>query len=81
MTRILAGFLLLVALGLAQKPPAFDVASVKPDRSGGGNFSMGTSHGRLTATNVQARELILKAFHVKDFQVSGGPGWLSTERV
>lgn len=41
---------------------------------------MGTSHGRLTATNVSVRTLILKAFHAKDFQVSGGPGWLATER-
>jgi len=41
---------------------------------------MGTSHGRLTATNVPVRMLILKAFHVKDFQVTGGPWWLGTER-
>lgn len=60
--------------------PAFDVASVKPNLSGTGGFSMGTSHGRLTATNVPVRMLILKGFHAKEFQVSGGPGWLGTER-
>lgn len=72
--------------GLAQtraatdKSRAFDVASIKPDLSGGGGFGMGTSHGRLTATNVSVRELILKGFHLKEFQVSGGPAWLGTER-
>jgi uncharacterized protein (TIGR03435 family) len=44
---------------------AFDVVSVKPNLSGGGGFSMGTSHGRLTATNVPVRMLVLKAFHAK----------------
>ncbi len=41
---------------------------------------MSTDRGRLTATNVPVRTLILKGFRVKDFQVSGGPGWLVTER-
>ena len=41
---------------------------------------MGASHGRLTATNVPVRMLVLKAFHAKEFQVSGEPGWFGTER-
>ncbi len=41
---------------------------------------MGTSHGRLTATNVSVRALILQAFHIKDFQLTGGPAWLADER-
>src|SRR5579863_7711314 len=75
MIRQMAGVSLAVVMAFAQKPPAFDVASVKPNTSGTGNFSMGTSHGRLTATNVSVRTLILKGF-----QVTGGPGWLGTER-
>jgi uncharacterized protein (TIGR03435 family) len=74
------GISLAVAMAFAQKPPAFDAASVKPNTSGTGGFSMGTSHGRLTATNVPVRTLILKGFHSKDSQVTGGPGWLETER-
>jgi len=67
----------------AQSPPkspsprAFDSASIKPNTSGSGGFSMGTSHGRLTATNVPVQTLIEKAFLLKEFQVSGGPGWLA----
>jgi len=70
----------------AQSPPkspsprAFDSASIKPNTSGSGGFSMGTSHGRLTATNVSVQTLVEKAFLLKEFQVSGGPGWLATER-
>jgi uncharacterized protein (TIGR03435 family) len=80
MIKRMIGVALAVAMAFAQKPPAFDAASVKPNLGGTGGFSMGTSHGRLTATNVTVRTLILKGFHAKDFQVAGGPGWLETER-
>ena len=80
MTKRLLGISLTLVMAFAQKPPSFDVASVKPNTSGTGSFSMGTSHGRLTATNVPVRTLILKGFHAKEFQVTGGPGWLETER-
>ena len=85
--RGLTLFLLLTSVaGFAQSPvktvppQMFDVASVKPNLSGSGSVSAGTSRGRLTATNISVRTLILKAFHVQDFQVSGGPGWLGSER-
>src|SRR5580698_4774058 len=87
--RLIPGALALVPLALAAwqgqnkttPPRAFDVASVKSNLSGNGNFSMGTSHGRLTATNVPVRMLVLKAFHAKEFQISGEPGWFGTERL
>ena len=80
MNRRMAGVLIAAVAAFAQKPPAFDVASVKLNTSGTGSFGMGTSHGRLTATNVPVRMLILKGFHAKEFQLTGGPGWLDTER-
>lgn len=64
---------------LAQTTP-FDVASIKPNRSGSGSTTMRTSHGQLTASNVTVRMLIQKGFHLKQFQISGGPEWLDTER-
>jgi len=63
-----------------QGPKPFDVAAIKPNKTGSNGISMGTSHGRLTASNVTARTLILKAFQLRDIQLSGGPGWISTER-
>ena len=61
-------------------PRPFDVAAIKPDKTGSNSASMSTSHGRLTATNVTARTLILRAFQLKDIQISGGPGWIDTDR-
>jgi uncharacterized protein (TIGR03435 family) len=61
-------------------PKPFDVAAIKPNKSGSNTTSMGTSHGRLTASNVTARTLILKAFQLREVQLSGGPGWINTER-
>jgi uncharacterized protein (TIGR03435 family) len=79
----LASLLLRPTPGLAQPPPKvppFDVESIKPNHSGSGSTKMRTSHGRLTASNVTVRMLIRSAFHLKDVQISGGPGWLDTER-
>jgi uncharacterized protein DUF3738 len=70
----------------AQTPPpgiktqAFEVASIKPNRSGSGSSIENTDHGRLVVTNDTVKKLIQLAFGVKDFQIEGGPGWIATER-
>src|SRR5579872_3311036 len=60
--------------------PVFEVASVRPhDRnvtSGGFAFQ----HGRLTISNAPLRNLIRNAYKVHDFQISGGPSWMDSER-
>jgi uncharacterized protein (TIGR03435 family) len=70
----------------AQSPAAprlaFEAASIKP--SGPlpreGNFgSRFLSGGKFAATNVPLKALIMVAFHLQDFQVSGGPKWLDTD--
>jgi uncharacterized protein (TIGR03435 family) len=79
--KMTAFFLLITgAACFAQAPRPFDVASVKLNNSGGGGVSMRTKNGLLTATNAPVLMLVQQAFQVKDFQVSGGPGWLATER-
>jgi uncharacterized protein (TIGR03435 family) len=63
--------------GVAQ----FEVASIKPNRSGGGQVSIGLQPGgRLTATNVTVRELIRIAYQVQPFQIVDGPSWLNSDR-
>jgi uncharacterized protein (TIGR03435 family) len=60
---------------------AFEVASVKPNRSGEGNVMLGMQPGgRLTATNVPLRMLIRQAYDIQDFQGVGGPDWLGSDR-
>jgi uncharacterized protein (TIGR03435 family) len=59
---------------------AFEVASVKPNKSGDGPVQIGMQLTRFTAVNVPLRQLIVFAYGVQPYQVDGGPGWLTTER-
>jgi uncharacterized protein (TIGR03435 family) len=61
--------------------PQFDVASIKPHRSGTISFSMRpTPGGGLVYTNVTLRDCIQAAYGVRDDQISGGPGWICSDR-
>ena len=69
------------------KPPAaggpteFEVASIKPgDPAARGMRVRIAPGGRYTAENVTAKLLIQQAFNIKEFQISGGPGWIDSER-
>ena len=65
----------------AQTRAEFEVASVKSSGSGTGGFSITTQPGgRFTATNVTARALIQTAYGLQPVQITGGPGWLNTDR-
>jgi uncharacterized protein (TIGR03435 family) len=71
-----------VAGVLAQTPasPVFEVASVKPNRSGDGRTMMQVQPGgRYVATNITVRLLIRNAYQLQDFQISGGPSWLGSD--
>jgi bla regulator protein blaR1 len=78
----LIGATIVPRLG-AQAPagsPTFEVASVKPNKSGDGRVMLGLQPGgRFTATNVTLRLLIRNAYRVQDFQIVGGPGWISSD--
>jgi len=71
---------------IAQAPapasnPTFEVASVKPNKGGDQRVMLGLQPGgRFTATNVPLRLLIRNAYRLQDFQVIGGPSWLSSDR-
>jgi uncharacterized protein (TIGR03435 family) len=60
--------------------PAFDVASVKPNRSGYNGWRLESQPGRLVGTNATAAALIRFAYELPDFQMSGGPAWLGSDR-
>jgi bla regulator protein blaR1 len=60
--------------------PSFEVASIKPNHTGGrGRFFSTPDPGRLTATNVTTKMVIEFAYNVKDFQLAGGPEWINSE--
>jgi uncharacterized protein (TIGR03435 family) len=84
---LLAGMLVAPVVS-AQAPtsgdghgPAFEVASVKPNKSGDVQALMFPQPGgRFTATNVTLRSLIIGAYQLQDSQLSGGPDWLDRDR-
>jgi uncharacterized protein (TIGR03435 family) len=66
-------------------PPAFEVASVKPNKSGDWRKGMGPAPGgRFTATNVTFRDLVPFAYGLSqataNIRVIGGPEWIDTDR-
>ena len=83
--------LLLVAIGLvvlfgaarAQRP-MFEVATIKQNKEGGPFRIFFQPGGRFVATNVTLRALIGAAYGtpqpLPDFQMTGGPKWLDTDR-
>jgi uncharacterized protein (TIGR03435 family) len=66
----------------AQAPAnAFEVTSVRPNKTGDGRVMVGMQPGgRFTATNVALRLLLRQAFNVQDFQIVGGPDWIVSDR-
>ena len=72
---------LAIASASAQDKPSFEVASVKPNKSGDNRIMLGIQPGgHFTASNVTLRMLIRQAWRIQDFQIVGGPGWLGSDR-
>jgi uncharacterized protein (TIGR03435 family) len=79
-----AAVLLFAGLAKAQSPPShpqFEVASIKPNSSGDERAMLKPFlGGRLTLENFSLRMLLGFAYQVMDFQISGGPGWMDSDR-
>lgn len=62
-------------------PTKFDVATIKPNATNDDRFALrGLPGGGLSATGVTLKMLIMDAYNVKAFQVSGEPAWVDTAR-
>ena len=68
-----------VLLGQEVTPLAFDVASVKPNRTLSRHTDVDQDGGLLRMMNVTLKSCIRLAYSVADGQING-PGWLDTER-
>lgn len=87
MTRTSVGACLavLTAVGLCgqsgTKPLTFEVASIKPS---GADFHRVMIQiqpgGGLRTSGTTLKMLLSQAYDVREFQISGGPGWINTER-
>lgn len=66
---------------IANSGLAFDVASVKPANPESRGVSIQiTPGGGLNISNAPLREIIALAYDVRNFQISGGPSWIGSER-
>ncbi len=57
----------------------FEAVSIKPNKSGDYSSHTNSNQGRLTATNVTLRSLIVMAYDIKDYQLEG-PDFIRDER-
>jgi uncharacterized protein (TIGR03435 family) len=78
-----AGFVVLaVSVAFAQPgaPPKFDVVSIKPAAGDPCMCIHTTPGGRVHATSMTLKFFVEMIYHVQDFQVSGGPPWMTSLR-
>jgi uncharacterized protein (TIGR03435 family) len=80
--------LILIALTAAVaavdgQAPSFDVASVKVNTSGEpvARITAPAGTGRFDAINAPLRLLILNAYRIAEFQLTGGPSWIDSIRI
>ncbi len=60
--------------------PVYEVASIKPDKSGNDMIRMMARPDGFTGTNITLQMLIRNAYGVEDNQISGAPSWLNSEK-
>lgn len=56
----------------------FEVASIRPNKTNERMY-YGLRNGSLTVRNMTVKGLIQIAYGKRDFQITGGPGWITTE--
>ena len=65
----------------AKVVPAFEVASIKPNKSGSGSMSVGYPTGnRFVMVNGPVSSLVRSAYSSDTNELVGAPGWVETER-
>jgi uncharacterized protein (TIGR03435 family) len=69
-----------IAFAQDQTRLTFEVASIKPGDPAPTSFGLRFTPGRVVAENVPLRYLIMWAYHVRDFQIEGGPAWTESAR-
>src|SRR5262245_4835698 len=71
--------IVLTGDAFGQSTAIFQVASIKPNRSGDGASTWNISPGELVMRNITLKQLVQIAYDVRDYSMSG-PVWLESER-
>ncbi|HEY7337714.1 MAG TPA: TIGR03435 family protein [Bryobacteraceae bacterium] len=74
-------FVVAATVAFGQQPPAFEVASIKPDAQGeGADFDFGfTPDGGIRSRNFSVWNLIRSAYKLRNLQIAGGPSWIKSQ--
>jgi uncharacterized protein (TIGR03435 family) len=65
----------------AAQEPSFEVASLKPNKSGSNNIGIRfPGVGQFNVINMPLREMIRFAYDLQPMQIEGGPDWISSDR-
>ena len=64
----------------ADPAPTFEVASVRPNKSGSPNNNFGIQGDTFTSNNGTLRELIRVAYGAREMELSKGQEWIESER-
>ena len=64
----------------AVQVPAYDIVSIKPNKTGSGHTSVHIDDGNLDASNISIKGLMFDAYGLKEGQLVGLPGWAESAR-
>jgi uncharacterized protein (TIGR03435 family) len=70
--------ILTASISLGAQPAEFEVASVKQNKTNERMY-YGLRNSRMTIRNMPVKGLIQIAYGKRDFQVTGGPAWITSE--
>jgi len=68
-----------VACAQTESSLQFEVASIKRNNSGDTERYIRPAPGRLSIRNMTLKNLVTIAYGIREFQLSGGPGWIESE--
>ena len=60
--------------------PAYDVATIKQNKSGSGSWGTNFDNGVYSATNVSLKDLLVDAYEIRKDLISGVPGPIDSVR-
>src|SRR5665213_1540002 len=68
------------AAGPVTKAVAYDVVSIKPNKSGSGRTSINENNDSFSAENISLKQMLVNAYDVKEYLISGLTGWANSDR-
>jgi uncharacterized protein (TIGR03435 family) len=68
------------AANSTSKDPIFDVATIKPNKTGSGNVNIDSNDSTYRGENVSIAMLMEQAYGIRKNLISGFPGWAQSDR-